>query len=293
VGIDHPASIAFRGHQLWVVGSQDDGTTHVARVSRGGLLSNDIDLLAFERQANPDRQVPSPPSATPTAPGEEPEGDAESNPYDVIAYRGGLIVADAAANALIRISPRGTPSVLTAFPLVTRGSGPDDVMCSQVFQPRVDQRRVPGCDPVPTGLALGPDGYLYVSGLGAFAAGQVWKVDPRSGRIVQNITDAFEVAPPFTDIAVDRNGAIYVASPFAGVVFRLQDGQLSAAELPGAASLLISKRTLYVGTAPVITAEPAGPPPATGAVYALPSGAFMPVTVGPATPATSTATISP
>ena len=268
------AAAAVRGSRLWVVGTaapapgDQHPATLAARVTADGSLTHVVDLLAAERRLNPDRQLAAPPPA-PGAP--EHEGDAESNPYDVIAYGGGLIVADAGANALWRISPRGEVSVLTAFPLITTGE------CAANVQQLAGGGTVTGCDAVPTGLALGPDGYLYVSGLGSFAAGQVWKVDPRTGAIVQTITASLPTAPPLTDITVAPDGTIYVASPFAGAVFRLRDGQLAAAELPGAVSVLWSKGTLYVGAAPGVLAEgPGAPPP--GGVYAVPEGAFQPVT---------------
>lgn len=271
IDLESPAAVAVRGKRLWVVGTDDGGTRALAaRVGAGGELRSVVDLLAFERRANPDRQLVVTPQDVPVPPGQEPEGDAESNPYDVLAHRGGIIVVDAGANALIRIDAKGRPSVLTAFPLITTGD------CATVRQQLVGGGTAVGCDPVPTGIARGRDGYLYVSGLGAFAAGQVWKVHPRTGRIVANLTAGLPPAPPLTDIAVGDDGAVYAASPFAGAVFRLLDRQLSAVELPAAASLLWSRGTLYVGTAPAAADEgaPSGPP-APGALYAVPSGAFQ------------------
>lgn len=271
VDMEGPSAVAVQGNRMWVVGNDAGFTrTLAAQVDADGSLSHVVDLLAFEREHNPDGQKVLTPQDQPVPPGEEPEGDAESNPYDVLAYQGGIIVVDAAANALIRIDAAGRATVLTAFPLVTTGD------CATNPQLLADDTTVYGCDPVPTGIALGPDGYLYVSGLGAFAAGQVWKVDPRSGRIVATLTAGFPPAPPLTDVAVGSDGAVYAASPFAGAVFRLLDGQLSVVELEGAVSLLWSFGTLYVGTAPAVAAESGPPPP--GEVYAVPAGAFQPFT---------------
>ena len=47
-----------------------------------------------------------------------------------------------------------------------------------------------GCDPVPTDLAMGADGFLYVSGLGAEVEGRIWKIDPDTGKIVQQLARA-------------------------------------------------------------------------------------------------------
>lgn len=254
--------LTLQGNTVHVVGSEGDDPegpatlTYLGRLTRDGTISVAHDLLEFELDNNPD--------------GQPLNEDAQSNPYDVLAYKGGFIVVDAAANALLRVSASGRVSVLTVFPLDLQAP------CDDPDGAGDNNGDVVGCDPVPTGVALGPDGYLYVSGLGAFVRGHVWKVDPRTGEIVATLTATHPDAPPLTDIAVGDDGAIYAASPFAGAVFRLRNGQLSVAELEGAASLLWSRGTLYVGAAPAVAAEDGPPPP--GAVYAVPAGAFQPLT---------------
>lgn len=259
-GLGFVPSVAARGSTLFVVrtagqgGPQEQSPTFLSRVSRSGTPVDLVDLLALERRLNPDRQAAG--------------LDAESNPYDVIKFRGGFLVADAAANAVFRVSASGRRSVFTALPLITTGP------CAG----RPNQGQV-GCDSVPTGIAFGPDGFLYVSGLGSFVAGQVWKVSPRTGRVVARLTPP-PGSPPLTDVAVAKDGSVYVSSIVAGRVFRLRAGRWTSVALPAPAGLVVARGTLYVGSAPAAllgeepdAPAPTGPPPP-GAVYAVPGGAF-------------------
>ncbi|MCW2613240.1 MAG: hypothetical protein JWN08_234 [Frankiales bacterium] len=251
--------VEVKGKRVYVVRTDEVGTgaepeeqapTYLSRVQRGGGPVDLVDLLGVERRLNPD--------------GQRPDGDAESNPYDLVSYRGGFIVADAAGNSLIRVFANGDAGVLTRLPLITAGP-----RCSV----EENQGKI-GCDPVPTGVALGRDGYLYVSGLGAFAAGQLWKIDPRTGRIVQTLTTPTG-NPPLTDVAVGDHGDLYVSSIVAGRVFRLSGGSWTSVALTAPAGLAFTRGTLYVGSAPAALLEgpPTGPPPP-GGIYAVPSGAF-------------------
>lgn len=251
--------VEVKGKRVYVVrsagevGPEEQSPTYLSRVQRGGGPVDLVDLLALERRLNPDQQTPN--------------GDAESNPYDLVAYRGGFIVADAGGNSLIRVFANGEAGVLTRLPLVTTGP-----RCSV----EENQGQI-GCDPVPTGVALDKDGYLYVSGLGAFAAGQLWKIDPRTGRIVQTLATPAG-SPPLTDVAVGDDGDLYVSSIVTGRVYRLSDGIWTSVAITAPAGLAFTRGTLYVGSAPAALAveseqPPTGPPPP-GGIYEVPSGAF-------------------
>jgi len=119
----------------------------------GGTAFQFADLLEHELRYNPDGQLQT---------GSQP--DSLSNPFNIIRDRkgDGFIVADAGANAVLRVSSRGRVSTLFVPPVVREGA------CATAPNNTVDGF---GCDPVPTGLAYGPGGLLYVSTLGAEAPG--------------------------------------------------------------------------------------------------------------------------
>jgi hypothetical protein len=78
----------------------------------------------------------------------------DSDPYDVIAYRGGWVVADAGANDLLYVSAAGHISMLARFPAVA-----EQVPAGVFGNPApitVDAQAVPAS------VAIGPDGALYV-----------------------------------------------------------------------------------------------------------------------------------
>jgi hypothetical protein len=87
-----------------------------------------------------------------TVPGETPY---DSDPYDVIAYRGGWVVADAGANDLLYVSATGrVVSLLARFPAVAEQVPPG--VFGNPGPITVDSQAVP------TSVAIGPDGALYV-----------------------------------------------------------------------------------------------------------------------------------
>ena len=89
-----------------------------------------------------------------------PNDFPDANPNAVLSSRGQIYVVDAAANTLVRVQRNGTVDVLAFFP-VPAGSQSDSV---------------------PTCVARGPDGALYVGELlgGFYAPGgaRIWRVVP-------------------------------------------------------------------------------------------------------------------
>jgi hypothetical protein len=154
----------------------------LARFSPNGAVTYDVDVSAYEKQANPDR------------------GIVESNPYGLLEGAGGRVVVDAAGNSLLEVASNGRVS--------TRA----------VFRSRAQGRNT---DAVPTSVATGPDGASYVGELtgGPFAPAQaqVWRLVP--GRAPQVYCTGFSYV---IDLDFDRRGNLYVlehasgAGPFAG-----------------------------------------------------------------------------
>ena len=224
------------------------------------------DLLAFENAANPD-QVNSygfeglTPECEATLPPNAElvpyTGIQESHPYAVAIVPGGYVVADAAANDLVKVSANGRVSALTVFPAL-----PSVVTAEQASEVGLDPCVVGATyrsEPVPTDVELGPDGMLYVSLLaGGIAPGAVYRVDPRSG-------DRTLLASGFigaTDLAVSPSGRIFVAELFADRVSEVVSGGPSpvvSVPMPGAIEWADGR--LYVttgvfGNGQVVTVTP-------------------------------------
>lgn len=144
------------------------------------------DLARFERNHDPDNK------------------GFDSDPYAVLAVRGGLLVADAAANDVLRVGRHGRVHVFHVFPNVRSGA------CAGQFDPDPAH---PGCNFVPTSLATDRWGHVYVGGLSSLTPGEARVVKlSRNGRHVLRVWHGFSAV---TGVAVDRNGALYVSQLFA------------------------------------------------------------------------------
>ena len=116
-------------------------------------------------------------------------GPVDSNTYGILALPGRRIVADAGANALIELAANGRTRTLAVVPPIT------------VPAPR---------ESVPTSVALGPDGALYVGQLTGFpfftGAASVLRV-ASDGSSVATFASGFTA---IVDVAFDNGGALYV-----------------------------------------------------------------------------------
>jgi DNA-binding beta-propeller fold protein YncE len=164
-----------------------------------GKVLDTIDLLAYELAHNPDGQPQFDDKGMPF--------DALSNPFAVEVDGNRIFVADAGANDVLLID-RGTGKISTFF--VPPRVSPDDVAVCATQQANPG---VVGCDPVPTGVKVGPDGKIYVSTLGAEApdAARIYVLSP-SGKVVDRIDDLNSVA----GIAVDTDGTVYASELLEG-----------------------------------------------------------------------------
>lgn len=242
-------SIGVGGGVFAAIGEGGPGVIpSLVRLAPGGpkQIAN---LLAYEKTHNPDGQ--------PQQTGRN--ADTLSNPYDVLAQTNRTLVADAAANDILSVRNDGTVTTLTVLPVSRTGE------CAHATNNGV---RNGGCDPVPTGMAVGPDGYLYVSGLGAEVEGHVWKIDQSNGKIVAQ----WNGLPPLTGIAVGGQGSVYVSSLFVNKVFRLSpSGAIrSSVDIQGPTGVQLHDGDLYAGS---VSLQP-GQPPA-GSVVRVPVSAFF------------------
>jgi hypothetical protein len=123
-------------------------------------------------------------------------GDIDSNPFGVLAEPGGVIVADAGANALVRRAANGELSTIAAFSNNTTIPGPG---C-----PAGSSR-----DFVPTSIIVGPDGAYYIGHLNGLTilpgSSSVWRME--RGGVPEVYRSGFTW---IIGLAFDPTGNLYV-----------------------------------------------------------------------------------
>jgi hypothetical protein len=180
-------------------------------------------------------------------------GPLDSNPYGLLAEPGSRVVADAGANALLRVAANGDISTLAVFPSRAQGRA---------------------TDAVPTAVAAGPDGAYYVAELTGvpFAAGaaDIYRVVPGHAPTVK-----WSGFTTVIDIAFGPDGSLYVLEHSTGPVFFALPGRLlkvapdgtrstviAGLTRPGAVAvgpdgaLYVSNRSTSIGTGEVLRIEP-------------------------------------
>ena len=198
-------------------------------------------ITAFEQRHDPDRM------------------GVDSNPYAVLAYRGGWLVADAAGNDVLRVDRFGHISVFHVFPNVK--SGP----CATQFDPAPPFK---GCNFVPTSLATDRWGNVYVGGLSGLTPGQaqVVKLD-NHGRVLK-VWNGFTSV---TGVAVGDDGALYVSQLFApethpanpmiqGVLTRILGSHRTNVDVPFPAGLAVDHNNVFVSAFSILPDTGAGIP---------------------------------
>ena len=157
----------------------------------------------------------------------------DSDPYDVIDDHGGYAVVDAAANSLLFVSRHGQVSLLARFPTTP------EVAPAGVLGPNP----VPlDAQAVPTAVAVGPDGALYVSQLVGIPS------DPGTAVIYRVVPGHSPTVwatglTAVTAIAFDRAGRLFATE-------YNTEGLLGSPTAPGAL-VEISRNGSQVTTVPV------------------------------------------
>jgi hypothetical protein len=217
-----------------------------------------FNFAAFEAANNPDRgrgpgaKLGSPP--------------IDSDPYALASYRGGFAVADAAGNDLLWIRSNGKVSVLAVFPTQT------------VRLSRADGKKI-GAQPtmtsiavqsVPSSVAVGPDGALYVGELTGVpfkpGAARVWRVVPGKRPTVY--------ATGFTnisDLVFDGRDLLVLEISTRGLLAGRSPGALIRVTPAGKRRVLASKGLLY----------PTGIAVGHGTIYISNNGLFPATGSGP------------
>ena len=231
-----------------VAGKNADGKfAKLKHRASDGTVTTRADLRGFEKRFNPDghvtygfRDISA--SCAEKVPeevgGASYKGIVDSHPYATAMMADGTaVVADAAGNDLITVSPSGFRTEIATLP----------GQPLRVTKALAAQFGMPGCavghkfwfEPVPTDVEV-HGGMLYVTTLpggpedpSLGARGRVYTVDPDTG-------DATLLGKGFagaTDLAVSPNGKVYVTELFGGRVSTIKDGvaqKAFAAEQPAA-----------------------------------------------------------
>jgi hypothetical protein len=172
-----------------------EGFGRIVRVPASGNWRFGADLAAYEQANNPDQTLY---SAFPGG------GLPDSNPYGLVAGPGGLVVADAGGNDLLRIAATGDISVLAVMPPTPAARDGSSV---------------------PTSIAVGPDGGYYVGQLTGApfvdGAASVYRLVP--GEEPQVFMSGFKT---IIDIAFDEAGNLYVLQHATGATGLVAPGKL-------------------------------------------------------------------
>ena len=216
------------------------------------------DLAAFEVAHNPDH------GAGPGAKLGDPAID--SNPYAFVAYRGGFAVVDAAGNDLLWVSPKGKISVLAVFPIQTEKLTKADATALGLppTMTSLEVQSVPSC------VAVGPDGALYVGELTGrpFQRGKarVWRVVPgRSPSVyAKGFTTIADLAFAGKDLLVleTTDKGLYDPRSTGALIRLAPDGTrtvLAADGLVYPTGVAVAGRTIYVSNYGFLPGSGPGP----------------------------------
>ena len=262
-GIPGLTGLAIRGASMAWGSSIEDGSTEPPVILQSGLNIRGpkgatvyADLHAYEVANNPDEVntygIIDPSQCVIDAAGEMPlsyPGLIDAHAYNVASWKGDWLVADAGANAVMRVTDSGQISTLAVLPPVP----------VTLTAETAGMLGLPACaagdtyyvEPVPTGVAVGSGNTIYVTTLPGFpgesaSQGALWEVDARTGSVTQLVSG---LSGP-TSAAV-KGKDVYVAELFGAGVTKVTAGTPSTyAALSGALSVAVtSNGTVWAATA--------------------------------------------
>lgn len=174
----------------------------------------------------------------------------ESNPYGLtIMPNGDALIADAANNDIVRVTPEGDAWTVARFDL--RVVSTDHLPPDFELAPGVPLPPELTAEAVPTTVTIGPDGAIYVGQLMGFpfrpGTSNIWRIEPDAMDALCSTTasdpDCSVYLTGFTAIQdIDfnlRNGRLYVYELAAEGVFAFEAG-LESGDFPSAVLLSVS-----------------------------------------------------
>jgi len=167
----HAVAATGNGNALALIGEGPDTPTEDARFGtlvRVRPAGRQVADIGAHQVADPD-----------PADLDVPAFPTQSNAYGLALVSGGkALVTDAGGNDLLLVHPNGTVQTVARFAPIMQTTShlppflgvPPDIT-------------IPG-EAVPTGVAVGPDGYWYVGQLAGFpfqpGASRIWRIDPKA-----------------------------------------------------------------------------------------------------------------
>ena len=272
------AGSADRRSTLYFLESQGAGPMddralagHIRAISDDGTQWTFGDFAALETEENADgdvrygfRDLPDACAAQLPAglPPASYTGEVDSHPYSIAVSGHTAYVADAGANSVVSVDIR-TGDTETVAVLPPQPYSITAEAAAAVQLPACVVGETYDFEPVPTDVAVGPDGWLYVTTLPGGpedprlgARGAVYRVNPDNGR-VRLFAD--EVLSP-TGVAVDEDSDVYVASLFGDGVLKVGDSGRQRVVLAGklTADVALSDARIYA-TVDALPAENQAP----------------------------------
>ena len=247
--------------------------TDLARLRPDGTARSIASLSDYEIENNPDqdnfygfRKLDEEClDLLPEEPSQPYPGIIESNPYAVAIHDGKYLVADAAGNSILKVSPSGRIRTVAVLPPIPVRITEEIVANEELGLPECTVGKTYYAEPVPTDVEVGPDGRYYVSSLPGFpeapGSGSVFRINPWNGK-VRRIATGFSGA---VDLAVTKEGKIYVAEIFGNRISVVKHGRpRTLVELPSPAAVEVGRHGKLYATAGAFAA-----PPETGSVVVI------------------------
>ncbi len=148
----------------WAIASDGaDARLLVRQATQGGPIETVLDIVQYQAD-DPDPFK------------DEPANPKETNPNSLTGLRNNdVLLADAAGNDLIRVSPNGRAVTVARWALEQVGT---DHLSDPSLPPTLP------AEAVPTTVVIGPDGWAYVGQLMGFPAkpgsAHIWRVNPNA-----------------------------------------------------------------------------------------------------------------